>query len=103
MAKKYRELNLKVDEWEIKLEDIKEHEGFSPVYGEWKNKFSVVGLYQNDEINYEIENEKKKFKSLILNGHVDVVPTGPPSLWSFPPFSPSVSFFFFFNNYFNFI
>ena len=29
-------------------------------------------------------------KSLIFNGHVDVVPTGPHHLWSHPPFSPIV-------------
>ena len=29
-------------------------------------------------------------KSLIFNGHVDVVPTGPHHLWTNPPFSPIV-------------
>ena len=26
-------------------------------------------------------------RSLILNGHIDVVPVGAPSLWTHPPFS----------------
>ena len=29
-------------------------------------------------------------RSLLLQGHVDVVPTGPESLWTTPPFTPSV-------------
>lgn len=27
-------------------------------------------------------------KSLIMNGHIDVVPTGPLDMWSTPPFQP---------------
>jgi len=29
-------------------------------------------------------------RSLILQGHVDVVPTGPVEMWSSPPFAPSI-------------
>jgi acetylornithine deacetylase len=29
-------------------------------------------------------------RSLILQGHVDVVPTGPEAMWSHPPFEPTV-------------
>ena len=29
-------------------------------------------------------------KSLILNGHVDVVPTGPAHMWASPPFEASI-------------
>ena len=32
-----------------------------------------------------------KGKSLILNGHIDVVPTGPLDMWSSPPFEPRIS------------
>ncbi len=31
-----------------------------------------------------------KGRSLILQGHVDVVPTGPADMWSSPPFAPTV-------------
>lgn len=31
-----------------------------------------------------------KGKTLVFNGHVDVVPTGPHQLWTNPPFSPIV-------------
>jgi acetylornithine deacetylase len=27
---------------------------------------------------------------LILNGHIDVVPTGPHEMWTTPPFEPSI-------------
>jgi acetylornithine deacetylase len=30
-----------------------------------------------------------KGKSLILQGHVDVVPAGPPEMWTTPPFAPT--------------
>jgi acetylornithine deacetylase len=29
-------------------------------------------------------------RSVLFNGHIDVVPTGPESMWSHPPFSPKV-------------
>src|SRR5271157_3942242 len=29
-------------------------------------------------------------RSLILQGHVDVVPTGPVEMWSSPPFAPAI-------------
>lgn len=30
-------------------------------------------------------------RSVLFNGHLDVVPTGPPALWSHPPFEPWVA------------
>jgi acetylornithine deacetylase len=30
-------------------------------------------------------------RSLLLNGHLDVVPSGDPALWSHPPFEPTVA------------
>ena len=29
-------------------------------------------------------------RSLIFNGHIDVVPTGPADMWSDPPFEPVI-------------
>lgn len=34
--------------------------------------------------------EESKGKTLIFNGHVDVVPTGPLDMWTRPPFEPYV-------------
>ena len=37
-----------------------------------------------------IGRNRLKGRSLILNGHIDVVPTGPLDLWTNPPFAPRV-------------
>ncbi len=34
--------------------------------------------------------DKHSGKSVLFNGHIDVVPTGPASMWSNPPFEPLV-------------
>jgi acetylornithine deacetylase len=33
---------------------------------------------------------RPKGKSLILQGHIDVVPAGPENMWAYPPFTPTV-------------
>lgn len=70
--------------------DIKGKTGYSPVI-DW-------GYYDEDpqkndgKVNVLATRKPKEHlgKSLILNGHVDVVPTGPDHLWTNPPFSPLV-------------
>ncbi|MEA1882503.1 MAG: ArgE/DapE family deacylase [Candidatus Marinimicrobia bacterium] len=59
---------------------IKDHpafcdDGFSP-----NTRVNVIGQWNNDGGG----------KSLILNGHVDVVPTGPEELWQESPWSGSI-------------
>jgi acetylornithine deacetylase len=81
MAEHYRKRGLGVDRWKIEIEDIKHLPGFSPVAVSYDNAFNVVGAHRPREA---------KGRSLILNGHIDVVPTGPLDLWSRPPFSPHV-------------
>eukprot|EP00667_Euglena_gracilis_P010835 EG_transcript_11049 len=71
-----------VDEWEIQLADVEGKPNFSPVFGEWHNKVGVVGIHR--------PSGPPLGKSLILNGHVDVVPAGPEDLWSHDPFDPVV-------------
>ena len=81
MAEQYRRRGLAVDRWKINVEDIQDLPGFSPVAVSYDNAFNVVGAHRPQE---------KKGRSLILNGHIDVVPTGPLDLWSQPPFAPRV-------------
>ncbi len=50
-------------------------DGFSP-----DSRINVTALWQGNN----------KAKSLILNGHVDVVPTGPEKLWNDDPFSGNI-------------
>lgn len=77
----FRELGLKVDRFPILLENIKDLKGFSPVNWSYEGKENVVGVHLPRTV---------KGKSLILNGHVDVVPTGPLHMWSRSPFEPVV-------------
>jgi acetylornithine deacetylase len=81
MAENYRNRGLAVDRWKIEVDDIRHLPGFSPVAVSYENAFNVVGVHRPREA---------KGRSLILNGHIDVVPAGPLDLWSRPPFSPHV-------------
>jgi acetylornithine deacetylase len=81
MTGHYRRRGLAVDRWKIAVEDIRHLPGFSPVAVSYDNAFNVVGVHRPKEA---------KGRSLILNGHIDVVPAGPLDLWSRPPFAPHV-------------
>lgn len=68
-----------MDRWAIDVAEIENHPGFSPVNVSYENAVNVVGAHRpQDEIG----------RSLILNGHIDVVPTGPADMWARPPFDP---------------
>lgn len=81
MAHEMRRRGLAVDRWRIDLADIRHLPGFSPVAVSYENAFNVVGSHRVDA---------PKGRSLILNGHIDVVPTGPLEMWTTPPFAPKV-------------
>ncbi|MCP5371251.1 MAG: ArgE/DapE family deacylase [Hyphomicrobiales bacterium] len=81
MASEYRDRGLTVDHWQIDIEDIRDQPGFSPVHVSYDNAFNVVGTSLP---------ESNRGRSLILNGHIDVVPTGPVDMWTRPPFDPVV-------------
>lgn len=81
MARAFRERGLAVDRWKIEVDDIRHLPGFSPVAISYDNAFNVVGTHRP---------AKGGGRSLILNGHIDVVPTGPLDMWTDPPFAPKV-------------
>ena len=82
MARHYRARGLSVDHWKINVADIEHLPGFSPVAVSYDNAFNVVATHRPRE---------KKGRSLIMNGHIDVVPTGPADLWTRPPFDSYIS------------
>jgi acetylornithine deacetylase len=82
MARAYRDRGYAVDRWKINVEDIQGLPGFSPVAVSYDDAWNVVGVHRP---------KSPAGKSLILNGHIDVVPTGPLDMWSHPPFEPRVS------------
>lgn len=79
IAKELRERKFNVDQWNVEVDDISHLPGFSPVIGNYENAINVVGSHHS---------RQKSGRSLILNGHVDVVPVGPLDMWDHPPFEP---------------
>jgi acetylornithine deacetylase len=73
------ERGLSMDRWSIDVDAIRDHPGFSPVKVDYSRAINVVGTHRpKNQIG----------RSLILNGHVDVVPEGPLDMWTRPPFDP---------------
>jgi len=77
----FRGLGLEVDRFEVRDEDLKDMPGYAPPTGHWARHDNIVGAHRpRNAIG----------RSLILNGHIDVVPIGAGELWSDPPFEPVV-------------
>lgn len=81
MENRYRELGLTIDRWVLDPEELALHPAAGAVDVDYSGSEVVVGSYLP---------EQEAGRSLILNGHVDVVPTGLPELWSRDPFSAPV-------------
>lgn len=81
MAQAMRARGLSVDRWQVRVEDIAHLPGFSPVAVSYDHAWNVVGAHRP---------VKGGGRSLILNGHIDVVPTGPLDMWASPPFEPRI-------------
>ena len=82
MAAAMRTRGLTVDRWKVAVEDIRHLPGFSPVAVSYDDAWNVVGAHRA---------KAAKGHSLILNGHIDVVPTGPVDMWADPPFVPRIA------------
>ena len=82
MAAAMRSRGLAVDRWKVAVEDIRHLPGFSPVAVSYDDAWNVVGAHRA---------KTAKGHSLILNGHIDVVPTGPVDMWADPPFAPRIA------------
>ncbi|MDZ4691825.1 ArgE/DapE family deacylase [Terricaulis sp.] len=81
MAEAFRARGLEVDRWKIDIDELKRHPGASPVASPYSEAYNVVGTHHS---------ELSGGRSLILNGHIDVVPTGPEHRWRSAPFQPQV-------------
>jgi len=73
-------LGIRVDAWEPDLNELKRHPGYVPVERDYKNRPNVVGLYKG----------KGSGRSLLLNGHVDVIPAGPTDAWQTDPWGGNI-------------
>lgn len=77
----FRGMGLKVDRFEVNDEELSKIPGYSPAVGHWYNHDNVVATHAP---------KKQSGRSLILNGHIDVVPIGADELWNDPPFKATV-------------
>src|SRR3954454_25191797 len=76
-----RQRGYEVDDWHINVNELKDLRGFGPIEHDFSKARTVVGTYRPATI---------AGKSLILQGHCDVVPGGPLAVWETPPFSPVI-------------
>ncbi|MFT4266581.1 MAG: ArgE/DapE family deacylase [Xenophilus sp.] len=82
MAERFRALDLQVDEFQIDEARLRAHPAYSPSIVSYEGRTNVVGIHR--------PRGPYRGNSLILNGHIDVVPTGAEVLWTHPPFSGRV-------------
>lgn len=70
-----------MDRWELDPEELAQHPGAGYVEVSYQNVDAVVGTFRPST---------ERGRSLILNGHVDVVPAGPEDQWSRSPWDAEV-------------
>lgn len=82
MARQLAARGYSVDRYALADIDMENLPGFSPVMDtDYTRAIQVVGTRRA---------ASPSGRSLIIQGHVDVVPTGPAELWPSPPFVPTV-------------
>lgn len=80
IADKLRGMGIEVDMWEPDHEELKKHPAYVRVERGYAKRPNVVGIYKG----------VGEGRSLLFNGHVDVIPPGPADSWSFGPFSAEI-------------
>ncbi|MFO1121266.1 MAG: ArgE/DapE family deacylase [Hyphomicrobiales bacterium] len=81
MARELRSRGMAVDVFAMDDTAIGGHPGGSKISDTHSRAPIVVGIHRP---------RRETGRSLILQGHVDVVPTGPADMWTTPPFDPAV-------------
>ena len=81
LAELMRARGYSVDDWKLNIDDIKQMPDFGPIEHDFSRARTVVGT---------LRPEQETGRSLILQGHCDVVPTGPLAMWKTPPFTPTI-------------
>lgn len=79
VAAKMQAIGLEVDAWELDFATLSQHPSFC-VEVEREHGLGVVGIMGGDT-----------GKSLILNGHTDVVPAGELANWTVPPWQGTIA------------
>jgi acetylornithine deacetylase len=86
VADKLRSLGLGVEVVPSQLNDLKEHPAFCDDGVPFRERLNVVGRWSGTSRSASGHTAR----SLILNGHMDVVPTSSEALWSDSPWSGAI-------------
>jgi acetylornithine deacetylase len=81
MEAELKKLEFNTKKIAIDPQKLKDHPGFAPVPWEYDNRYNVVGYRPADQ---------EGGRSLMLNGHLDVVNPGCLDFWENDPFSPII-------------
>ena len=81
MARAYEALGLAPRRVPVEVEALRDHPGFSPPLIAYAGRDNVVATHRP---------RAAKGRSLVLQGHVDVVPEGAADEWTTPPFEPAI-------------
>lgn len=82
VAEELGEMGLEPDVWQIDNAEIARLPGYSPVEWSYEGRPNVAAVWRSPSGGG---------RSLLLNGHVDVVPATPEHHWSFDPWGGEVS------------
>lgn len=77
----FQGMGLKIDRFPVDTRRLEHMPGYAPPTGHWARHDNVVGIHAPSDATG---------RSLILNGHIDVVPVGAEELWHTPPFEPQI-------------
>jgi acetylornithine deacetylase len=75
-----KSIGLSVDMWETNWEELKKHPGYRPVQRGYEGRPNIVGTLRGTGGG----------RSLLLNGHTDVIPVGKGEGWSDDPWSARI-------------
>jgi acetylornithine deacetylase len=77
---KLNQIGCSVDTWEPKLKELKTHPAYVPVQKDFENRPMVVGKFKGS----------RGGRSIILNGHTDVVSPEPRAAWKYDPWNATI-------------
>src|SRR5690625_3982423 len=76
IADRLKNKELEVEVWIPDYEELVKSKFFNPIRDNYEDSPNVVGVLKG----------KENGRSLILNGHIDVVPAGDKSKWTYDPY-----------------
>lgn len=80
-AKKLEKMGFQIDLWEPDIKDLKNHPAYnSSSETNYENRPNLVGVLKGTG----------EGRSILLNGHIDVVPPGPLDIWEHDPWSGTI-------------